>query len=162
MKKTELTAQIQFFLDYNEPLVLQVYAILGDNTALVPLFLTRDETNHLSYLYSEELSKLVKKNKHHLDASNGSISELFFQGEEFLTTDQPLSNSELPTVRYLLIELKKDEQKVQLLKKITQKQLIEGRRQQLVKAAPRISARNVLDLTPKVKAISMNNHTFIA
>lgn len=162
MKTTELTTQIQCFLDVNEPIVLQVYAIIGNKSELIPLFLTRDETTHLSYLYSKELSKLITKKEHHLDAADGSISDLFFHGQGFMKVDIPLSNSQLPTVSYLLIELKKDNQKVQLLKKITHKQVIEGRQQHLITATPKISARNVLDLTPKVKAVSINNHTFIA
>lgn len=162
MKTTELTPQIQLFLDYNEPIVLQVYAIIGDNLELIPLFLTRDEATHLSSLYSNQLSKLLKKNEHHLDASDGSISDIFFQGQGFLKGNKTLNNSDLPTVKYLLIELKKENQEVQMLKKITHKQLIEGRHQQLITPVPKIRQRNVLDLTPKVKAISINNQTFIA
>lgn len=162
MKTTELTTQIQCFLDVNEPIVLQVYAIIGNTNELIPLFLTRDETTHLSYLYSEELSKLITKKEYSLDATDGSISDLFFPGQGFMKSNTPLNNSQLPTVSYLLIELKKDNQKVQLLKKITHKQVIEGRQQRLITATPKISARNVLDLTPKVKAVSINNHTFIA
>lgn len=162
MKTTELTTQIQLFLDYNEPIVLQVYAIIDDNLELIPLFLTRDEATHLSSLYSNQLSKLLKKNEHHLDASDGSISDIFFQGQGFLKGNKTLNNSDLPTVKYLLIELKKENQEVQMLKKITHKQLIEGRHQQLITPVPKIRQRNVLDLTPKVKAISINNHTFIA
>jgi|GEM_PF-6848662 len=162
MKTTELTTQIRCFLDDNEPIVLQVYAIIGTNNELIPLFLTRDETTHLSYLYSEVLTKLVMDNEHQLNASDGSIADLFFHGQSFKKVNTPLNNSQLPTVSYLLIELKKDSQKVQLLKKITNKQLIEGRKHQLITAIPKIRARNVLDLTPKVKAVSINNHTFIA
>lgn len=162
MKTTELTPQIRYFLDVNEPIVLQVYAIISNKNELIPLFLTRDETTHLSYLYSEELSKLITKNEHALDATNGSISDLFFHGQGFMKTNTPLSNSQLPRVNYLLIELKKDNQKVQLLKKITHKQVIEGRQQQLTTTTTKINARNVLDLTPKIKAVSINNHTFIA
>ena len=162
MKTTELSAQIQLFLDYNEPIVLQVYAIIGDTLELVPLFLTRDEIAHLSLLYSDQLSKVLKKNQHHLEASNESIEEIFFHGQGLLKSNTPLANSELPSIKYLLIELKKEDQEVQMLKKITHKQLIEGRHQQFTISVPKIRQRNVLDLTPKVKAISINNHTYIA
>ncbi|WP_233266149.1 hypothetical protein [Myroides fluvii] len=162
MKPIELTTEIQLFLDYNEPLVLQVHAIIDQQAELIPLFLTRDEATHLSVIYSKQLSKLLKKNEHHLEASIGTISDLFFGGQDFTQLDQPLSNTKLPTVKYLLIELRKEDKKVQLLKKVTQKQLIAGRQQQLISTSPPIKQRNVFDLTPKVKAVSIGNHTFIA
>lgn len=162
MKELELTHPIELFLDLSDPIVLQVFAIHHNNSKIAPLFLTRDESNHLSMLYNKQLLKLLEKNKNKMEASEGSIEQLYFQQEAFITEDQTLKNGDLPTVNYLLIELKKEKQKVILLKKVTDKQLIEGRKHSLTAAAsPIIKQRNVLDLTPKIHALSIGNHTFI-
>lgn len=162
MKELELTRPIELFLDLSDPIVLQVFAIHHSNCKIAPLFLTRDESTHLSLLYNKQLVKLLEKNKNKMEAALGSIEDLYFQQEAFITDDQPLKNGDLPTVNYLLIELKKEKQKILLLKKVTDKQLIEGRKHSLSTAAsPIIKQRNVLDLTPKIHAISIDNHTFI-
>lgn len=163
MKELEFTPQIQLFLKHEEPLVLQVYAILGDSMKIAPVFLTKDEITHLSVLYSNQLSKIIETAELPIIAHTGSIAHLYFKHTDFLLEKTPIQNGDLPLVKYLLIELKKDQQYVQLLKKVTHKQRIEGRQQQIIpsKATP-IKQRNVLDLTPKIQAISMNNQTFIA
>lgn len=162
MKKLELTRPIELFLDLNDPIILQVFAIYNNNSKIAPLFLTRDESTHLSLLYHDQLLKLLEKNKNSMEASSGTIEYLYFQQDAFIPEDHTLKNGDLPSVNYLLIELKKEKQKIILLKKVTHKQLIEGRKHALTaKASPIIKQRNVLDLTPKIHAISIDNHTFI-
>ncbi|MGG5507145.1 MULTISPECIES: hypothetical protein [unclassified Myroides] len=163
MKETELTPSIELFLQQQDPIVMQVFAIYKNNTTLSPLFLTRDETLHLSSLYSKQLVKLLDKNKNKMAASVGSIEQLYFNKDTFITEDHLLDNKGLPSINYLLIELKKENQKIVLLKKVTHKQLIEGRQHAIAASFSHlIKQRNVLDLTPKIQAISIDNHTFIA
>ncbi|MBB1149706.1 hypothetical protein ACPDHJ_12715 [Myroides sp. C8-3] len=162
MKNLELTPPIELFLNLDDPIVLQVFAIYNHNSKIAPLFLTRDECNHLSMLYNEQLLKVLEKNKNQMQASTGSIEHLYFKQEAFIRDDETLKNVDLPSVNYLLIELKKEDQRVKLLKKVTDKQLIEGRKHSLnATASPIIKQRNVLDLTPKIHAISIGDYTFI-
>ncbi|MBB1140807.1 hypothetical protein [Myroides sp. WP-1] len=163
MKEKELTQLIELFLQQQDPIVMQVFAIYNNNSTVSPLFLTRDETLHLSTLYSNQLSKLLDKNKNKMAASLGSIEQLYFKKDTFITEDHTLDNKGLPSINYLLIELKKENHKILLLKKVTHKQLIEGRQHSISSSFSNlIKQRNVLDLTPKIQAISIDNHTFIA
>ena len=163
MKENELSPRIALFLEQQDPIMVQVYAIYKDNTTISPLFLTRDETHHLSTLYNNQLLKLLDKYRDKMLGSVGDIEQLYFNKQAFIVEEAPLDNGRLPLISYLLIELKKEKQCVQLLKKVTHKQLIEGREHPIPSAMSKtIKQRNVLDLTPKIHAISIDNRTFIA
>lgn len=163
MKNLELTHSLELFLHLDDPIVLQVFAIYNNNSKIAPLFLTRDETNHLSRLYNTQLAKLVEKNKNNIQALQGSIEHLYFKQDAFVKAEHPLQNGDLPSVNYLLIELKKENKKIVVLKRVTSKQLIEGRQHAISpSSSTTIKQRNVLDLTPKIHAISADDYTFIS